>query len=161
MAMVAHALTPHQRRSWDAVGYAVVPGATSSARLLDLAAEVLGGPAELVATTVDVRAPGQRGTGWHHVGDGGRGVTAWVAFTPADLVAGCVWVVPGSHRDPPPAGVGGAAASTVAPDPATTRPLPLRAGDLLLLHDRLVRRVTDNHSVTPSAVRVSRFLPAG
>jgi ectoine hydroxylase-related dioxygenase (phytanoyl-CoA dioxygenase family) len=148
MATVTRALTPDQRRSWDEDGYAVVPAETSGARLLDLVAEVLGGPAEMVGTEPVERAPGAPAGRWRRAGDDGEhgGATAWVAVTVADLAAGCPWVVPGSHRTD-----GG------PPDPAATRPVPLAAGDLLLVHDRLLHRVTGNHTAAPAAARVSRF----
>jgi ectoine hydroxylase-related dioxygenase (phytanoyl-CoA dioxygenase family) len=148
MATVTRALTPDQHRSWDEDGYAVVPAETSGARLLDLVAEVLGGPAEMVGTEPVERAPGAPAGLWRRAGDDGehRGATGWVAVTVADLAAGCPWVVPGSHRTD-----GG------PPDPAATRPVPLAAGDLLLVHDRLLHRVTGNHTAAPAAARVSRF----
>jgi ectoine hydroxylase-related dioxygenase (phytanoyl-CoA dioxygenase family) len=154
MATVTRALTPDQHRSWEEDGFAVVPAETSGARLLDLVAEVLGGPVERVGTEPDERAPGAAAGRWRRSGDdradgggGPPGVTAWVAVTVADLAAGCPWVVPGSHRT----GDGG------PPDPAATRPVLLAAGDLLLVHDRLLHRVTGNHTAAPAAARVSRF----
>jgi len=158
MATVTRALTPDQHRSWDEDGYAVVPAETSGARLLDLVAEVLGGPAELVGTEPAERVPGAPAGRWRRAGDGG--VTAWVAVTVADLAAGCPWVVPGSHRtgDTRPEGNDARLPADAAPpDPAATRPVPLAAGDLLLVHDRLLHRVTGNHTAAPAAARVSRF----
>lgn len=158
MATVTRALTPDQYRSWDEDGYAVVPGETSGARLLDLVAEVLGGPAEWVGTEPVERVPGAPAGRWGRAGDGA--VTAWVAVTVADLAAGCPWVVPGSHRTGDARPAGGEASPPAdggAPDPAATRPVPLAAGDLLLVHDRLLHRVTGNNTATPAAARVSRF----
>jgi ectoine hydroxylase-related dioxygenase (phytanoyl-CoA dioxygenase family) len=152
MATVTRALTPDQRRSWDEDGYAVVPAETSGARLLDLVAELLGGAAERVGSEPVERAPGAPAGRWRRAGDDGGhgggdgGVTAWVAVTVADLAAGCPWVLPGSHRTD-----GG------PPDPAATRPVPLAPGDLLLLHDRLLHRVTGNHTAAPATARMSRF----
>lgn len=80
-------------------------------------------------------------------------VGLWMALEDAGLDNGCLWAVPGSHRGgvgrrflrAPDGGVRFDAEPT-APPAAEFVPLPVRAGDLVLLHGALVHRSDENRS---------------
>ena len=86
--------------------------------------------------------------------DGTHGCIAVLrlALTDATLASGCPWVLPGSHR--------GAQDLGLPVDGAV--PLPLDAGDAVLVDGELVQRVTDNQSVDATAALVVALTdPAG
>jgi ectoine hydroxylase-related dioxygenase (phytanoyl-CoA dioxygenase family) len=74
-----------------------------------------------------------------------------LALTDATLASGCPWVLPGSHR--------GAQDLGLPVDGAV--PVPLDAGDAVLVDGALVQRVTDNQSVDATAALVVSFRPVG
>lgn len=101
-----------------------------------IVADLVGPGAHVVASRVVVAPPGRSGGPWGRAGAGGApAVAVWHALTDATLENGCPWVVPGSHRGP---------AGDFERDGAM--PVPLSAGDVLVLHARLRCRSTDNHS---------------
>ena len=112
-----------------------------------------------------------RATPWHQDngvitadGDATPMVTVWFSLTDAPLEAGCLQVLPGSHRHglvphcPDENGE-----LSIPPDclpPQKPLPLPMRAGDVLFLHRRLCHASLPNLS---AAIRWSfdlRYIPA-
>jgi len=178
MATVTSALGPVPGAAWDADGYVLVPRVVdraTCAAVLDRAGDAsrphhdpavaaLGGAlvADLLGTAVEpapshlvLTLPGAAGTRWG-AGTGratGRlpagSVVLRLALTDATVATGCPWVVPGSHRGAEPPGL--------SADGAV--PVPLGAGDALLVDGALVHRVTDNHSVDATATLVVVFRP--
>ncbi|MEM8768048.1 MAG: phytanoyl-CoA dioxygenase family protein [Pseudomonadota bacterium] len=80
-------------------------------------------------------------------------VGLWLAVTEATLENGCLWVLPGSHRQPihehvpdrrPGANVG--YVEIVDQDFSEERPVTMAAGDLLVFHSHLMHRSRDNES---------------
>jgi len=104
-----------------------------------IVADLVGPGAQVVASRVDVAPSGHGGGRWGPAGaaPGGEApaVAVWHALTDATLENGCPWVVPGSHLGP--VGDGGRDGAV---------PVPLAAGDLLVLDARLRCRSTPNHS---------------
>jgi Phytanoyl-CoA dioxygenase (PhyH) len=175
MATVTSALGPLSDAAWDADGYAplrdLVDAATCAA-VLDragdatrprhdpvvaargaaLLADLLRTEVVSVSSHLVVTLPGSAGATWGVAdGSGGRTTVLRLALTDATLATGCPWVLPGSHRGVGPVGlpVDGAV------------PVPLAAGDALLVHGALVHRVTDNHSVDATAALVVAFRTVG
>jgi ectoine hydroxylase-related dioxygenase (phytanoyl-CoA dioxygenase family) len=175
MATVTSALGPLSDAAWDADGYAplrdLVDAATCAA-VLDragdatrphhdpvvaargaaLLADLLRSEVVSVSSHLVVTLPGSAGATWGVAdGSGGRTTVLRLALTDATLATGCPWVLPGSHRGVGPVGlpVDGAV------------PVPLAAGDALLVHGALVHRVTDNHSVDATAALVVAFRTVG
>jgi hypothetical protein len=175
MATVTSALGPLSDAAWDADGYVPlrdlmdpdtcaavldragdasrphhdpVVAALGAALLADLVrTEVVAASSDLVVTR-----PGSAGANWGRAdGTGGRTAVLRVALTEATLAGGCPWVLPGSHR--------GAAPLGLPVDGAV--PVPLGAGDALLVDGALLHRVTDNHSVDTTVALVVAFRTVG
>ncbi len=175
MATVTSALGPLSDAAWDADGYAplrdLVDPATCAA-LLDraghasrphhdpvvaalgaaLLADLLHTAVEAASSHLVVTGSGCAGTTWGRA-DGTRGCIAVLrlALTDATLASGCPWVLPGSHR--------GAQDLGLPVDGAV--PVPLDAGDAVLVDGALLQRVTDNQSVDATAALVVSFRPVG
>jgi Phytanoyl-CoA dioxygenase (PhyH) len=171
MATVTSALGPLSDAAWNADGYVPLRDLvdpTRCAALLDragdasgpfddptvvalaaaLLADLLHAETRVASSDLVVSRPGSPGTRWDRAdGIGGRTAVLWLALADLTLATGCPWVVPGSHREPEPAGlpVDGAV------------PVPLGAGDALLLDGALAHRMTDNHSADAVAALVVAF----
>lgn len=96
-------------------------------------------------------------TNWHQdngvvlpVADETDMLTVWFSLDDALVEHGCLQVVPGSHRagllTHCPAGPGGLEIPERVASRATARPLPMRRGDALFLHKRLVHGSLSNTS---------------
>jgi ectoine hydroxylase-related dioxygenase (phytanoyl-CoA dioxygenase family) len=94
-------------------------------------------------------------------------VGVWLACTDATLDNGCLWVVPGSHREPihehlpdrrPDANVG--YVEIVDHDLSSAVPVEMTAGDLLLFDSYLMHFSTDNQSSRPRAAMVYHYAPS-
>ena len=90
---------------------------------------------------------------WHQ--DNGYGtleppddLTVWIALDDTDARNGCLWVLPGSHRDGARAHERRGAMSSATVDEAGI-PLPMRAGDAVLFGSLLLHRSLPND--TPKA----------
>jgi ectoine hydroxylase-related dioxygenase (phytanoyl-CoA dioxygenase family) len=175
MATVTSALGPLSDAAWDADGYALLRDlvdAATCAAVLDragdatrphhdpvvaargaaLLADLLRTEVVAASSHLVVTLPGSAGATWGVAdGSGGRTAVLRLALTDTTLATGCPWVLPGSHRGVGPLGlpVDGAV------------PVPLAAGDALLVHGALVHRVTDNHSVDATAALVVAFRTVG
>jgi hypothetical protein len=180
MATVAMPPGPLSGAAWNADGYVpvrrVVDAATCAALLAgardgpeshpgavaalaaglgtDLLADLAGGPVDVASSRVVLTLPGAAGAPWARSPEGGRAVGVRLALTPADLAAGCPWVVAGSHRDGGSPGVPGLPVDGAVP-------VPLDAGDALVVDGDLLHRVTDNHSVAATAALVVVFRLTG
>jgi hypothetical protein len=108
-------------------------------------------------------------TPWHQ--DGGRlwglsqepELQLWTALDDAPVEAGCLEVLPGSHRAGLATPLGGVvSAALVAATDADRRalPVPARAGDVVLLHPHLWHRAGPNPTAAPRRALTACFLPA-
>ncbi|MGO9875288.1 MAG: phytanoyl-CoA dioxygenase family protein [Acidimicrobiia bacterium] len=91
-------------------------------------------------------------------------VGVWLACTDATLENGCLWVVPGSHREPvhehvpdrrPDANVG--YVEIVDHDLSSAVPVEMAAGDVLLFDSYLMHSSTDNQSARRRAAMVYHY----
>ncbi len=142
-------------------------------RVTGLVDELLGREAELLEARVVTLDPGEPGRLWHQAEvDGGPGAAVerslllHLALTDAGLAAGCPWVLPATHTGPArphahdtrPGSAGfHARRRIVGVDRSEARPVPLRAGDLLVLDGLAVHRWADNHAREPVAVLLCRY----
>jgi ectoine hydroxylase-related dioxygenase (phytanoyl-CoA dioxygenase family) len=94
-------------------------------------------------------------------------VGVWLACTDATLENGCLWVVPGSHRERihehipdqrPNANVG--YVEIVDYDLSSAVPVVMAAGDLLLFDSYLMHYSTDNQSSKRRAAMVYHYAPS-
>lgn len=108
---------------------------------------------------------------WQHLDRPGS-VTAWTALTGTTTRNGCVWVVPGSHRDGILAGHGqdgfpfryaAGDASPVAPFFGARRavPLCLQPGDVSFHHCLTLHGSGENAAEEPRYGYTTHFLPSG
>ncbi len=91
------AMHPH-RHSERAKDWALHP------RVLEVLAALLGRPALLAQTMYYFKPPGAKGQGMHQdnfylLAAPATCIAAWTAIDAATLDNGCLWVVPGSHRN--------------------------------------------------------------
>jgi ectoine hydroxylase-related dioxygenase (phytanoyl-CoA dioxygenase family) len=93
-------------------------------------------------------------------------VGVWLACTDATIENGCLWIVPGSHREPihehvpdrrPNANVG--YVEIVDHDLSSAVPVEMHAGDLLLFDSYLMHFSTDNKSSRPRTAMVYHYAP--
>jgi ectoine hydroxylase-related dioxygenase (phytanoyl-CoA dioxygenase family) len=153
MAAVVSSPGPSRHAGWWDRGYVVIrwPDVGTGPRAVDLARDVLGPDAAVVATRVDVDEPGTFGRPWTRVdGAAGRSVVIWHALTPATLEGGCPWLVPGSHLGP----VGDF-------DRDGAVPVTMAAGDLLVFDARLRHRTSGNHSPDARVAVVVEYAAGG
>ena len=94
-------------------------------------------------------------------------VGVWLACTDATTENGCLWAVPGSHREPvhehvpdrrPNANVG--YVEIVDHDLSTAVPVEMTTGDVLLFDSYLMHFSTDNASSRPRAAMVYHYAPS-
>jgi hypothetical protein len=144
MATVVSSAASGSDAAWAEQGYAVIRRVdVGTGQLAAQVIAALAGPgAVAVRSRVDVAPPGGPGGPWRSArGSDGQGgppapaAAVWHALTEATLEGGCPWVVPGSHLGP---------AGDYDRDGAV--PVPLAAGDVLVLDGRLRHRACDNHS---------------
>jgi hypothetical protein len=129
--------------TWGEEGYVVIRRLDVGSRQVaaGIVADLVGPDAQVAASRVDVAPPGDAGGRWGPAGAGAGGggeapaVAVWHALTDATLENGCPWVVPGSHLGQVGDG-----------DRDGAVPVPLVAGDVLVLDARLRCRSTPNHS---------------
>ena len=126
--------------------------------LHELARPVLGDALDCFLSQFIFKNPGAWGQPWHQDGfyfpfDREPQMGLWLAVTEATVENGCLWVLPGSHRDPihehvpdrrPNANVG--YVEIVDRDTAEEIAVEMSPGDLLVFHSRLMHRSKDNDS---------------
>ena len=124
--------------------------------IVDRVEEILGPELDCFQSQFIFKNPGVVGQPWHQ--DSlyfdftlQPQVGVWVALTRATLENGCLWVLPGSHREPihphipdrrPEANRG--YLEIVDHDFGARIPVPMEAGDVLFFHSFLMHMSTDN-----------------
>lgn len=126
--------------------------------LLALVSSLLGPDLDCFLSQFIFKNPAAWGQPWHQDSfyfpfDRGPQVGLWLAVTGATLENGCLWVLPGSHREPihehvpdrrPDANFG--YVEIVDHDFGEERPVTMAPGDLLVFHSHLMHRSKDNRS---------------
>jgi phytanoyl-CoA hydroxylase len=119
---------------------------------------ILGPELDCFLSQFIFKNPGAWGQPWHQDGfyfpfDRAPQVGLWLAVTAATEENGCLWVLPGSHRDPihehvpdrrPNANIG--YVEIVDRDTSGEIPVEMARGDLLVFDSRLMHRSKDNLS---------------
>jgi ectoine hydroxylase-related dioxygenase (phytanoyl-CoA dioxygenase family) len=127
-------------------------------RLLGLVTELLGPRVDCFLSQFIFKNPGAWGQPWHQDSfyfpfDHTPQIGLWLAISDATLKNGCLWVLPGSHREPvhahvtdrrPGANLG--YVEIVDHDMSEAIPVLIQAGDLLVFHSHLMHRSMDNQS---------------
>jgi ectoine hydroxylase-related dioxygenase (phytanoyl-CoA dioxygenase family) len=130
----------------------------ASPEVLEIGRSLLGPRLDCFLSQFIFKNPGAWGQPWHQDSfyfpfDRAPQVGLWLAVTEATLENGCLWVLPGSHREPvhehvpdrrPHANVG--YVEIVDHDFAEEVPVLLQPGDLLVFHSHLMHRSKDNAS---------------
>jgi len=134
--------------------------------LVAISRQLIGAEVDCFLSQFIFKNPGAWGQPWHQDEfyfpfDRHPQVGFWLAVSDATLENGCLYVLPGSHRDPvhehvpdrrPNANVG----YLEIVDRETTEAIPvqMRAGDLLVFHSRLMHCSSNNESDAPRAAMV-------
>jgi len=142
-------------------------------RLLDLVADLLGPDLDIFLSQFIFKNPGAYGQPWHQDSlyfdfTPDHQVGVWLAVSEATLENGCLWVLPGSHREPVhdhvpdqrPGSLHGYM-EIVDHDMDGAVPVLMDPGDVLLFDSHLMHRSTDNESTGPRAAMVYHYSPAG
>ena len=169
------AMQPH-RYSEKALGWLIQPGV--AAVLEDL----LGKPALGAQTMYYFKPPGAKGQGMHQdnfylLAKPATCIAAWTAIDSADIDNGCLYVVPGSHRDSiycPEEGAEkwmsyGDSHITKFPRDQKPIPVPVKRGDTMFFSGNLIhgsgpnrtkdrsRRTFIGHYIDDASEQVARF----
>ncbi len=126
--------------------------------VLEIARTVLGAKLDCFLSQFIFKNPGAWGQPWHQDGfyfpfDREPQMGLWLAVTEATQANGCLWVLPGSHRDAihehvpdrrEGANVG--YVEIVDRDTSDEIAVEMAPGDLLVFHSRLMHRSRDNGS---------------
>ncbi len=141
--------------------------------VLEIGGRVLGPRLDCFLSQFIFKNPGAWGQPWHQDGfyfpfDREPQMGLWLAVTEATQENGCLWVVPGSHRDPihehvpdrrPNANVG--YVEITGRDTSSEIPVEMAPGDLLVFHSRLMHRSKDNESARLRAAMVYHLAEHG
>jgi phytanoyl-CoA hydroxylase len=125
-------------------------------RTLDIGRSLLGPQIDCFLSQFIFKNPAAWGQPWHQDSfyfrfDRTPQVGFWLAVTEATLDNGCLWILPGSHREPvhkhvpdrrPDANIG--YVEIVDYDFSLEQPVTMAAGDLLVFHSHLMHRSKDN-----------------
>jgi phytanoyl-CoA hydroxylase len=134
---------------------------------------MLGNDLDCFLSQFIFKNPGAWGQPWHQDEfyfpfDRSPQVGLWLAVSQATLENGCLWVLPGSQREPvhehvpdrrPNANYG--YVEIVDHDMGAAVPVLMQPGDLLVFHSRLMHRSTDNQSDDIRAAMVFHFAEHG
>lgn len=112
-----------------------------------------------------VMSPGSTPTPWHqdlYYWPTALTLTCWIALTATEERTGCLLVAPGSHVciAPVAKGVGEKFEEFIPPQEAArweTRPLPMDAGEFVILSDRILHRSAANLGSDDRVALVGRF----
>jgi ectoine hydroxylase-related dioxygenase (phytanoyl-CoA dioxygenase family) len=129
-----------------------------SPEILAIGRGLLGPRLDCFLSQFIFKNPAAWGQPWHQDSfyfpfDRAPQVGLWLAVTEATLENGCLWVLPGSHREPihehvpdrrPNANIG--YVEIVDHDFSGERPVTMEPGDLLVFHSHLMHRSKDNRS---------------
>ncbi|MBW2446714.1 MAG: phytanoyl-CoA dioxygenase family protein [Deltaproteobacteria bacterium] len=144
-----------------------------SPRILDIGRSLLGPRIDCFLSQFIFKNPAAWGQPWHQDSfyfpfDRAPQVGFWLAVTEATLDNGCLWVLPGSHREPihehgpdrrPGANIG--YVEIVDCDFSEERAVTMAAGDLLVFHSHLMHRSKDNRSDSLRAAMVYHMAEHG
>lgn len=142
-------------------------------RVLDVVAELIGPAIDVFLSQFIFKNPGAYGQPWHQDSyyfpfEPDHQVGVWLAVTEATLANGCLWVLPGSHREPVHEHVPDRRADSqygyveiVDHDMSGAVPVLMDPGDLLVFDSHLMHRSTDNESDGIRAAMVYHYSPAG
>ena len=144
------------------------------ARVLDEVARLLGAEElDVFLSQFIFKNPGAYGQPWHQDSwyfpfEPDHQLGVWLAVTEATLENGCLWVLPGSHREPVHEHVPDSRPDSqygyveiVDHDMSGAVPVLMSPGDLLLFDSHLMHRSTDNESSGIRAAMVWHYSPAG
>ena len=141
--------------------------------LLALVHPILGPALDCFLSQFIFKNPGAWGQPWHQDSyyfhfDRSPQVGVWLAVTEATLENGCLYVLPGSHREPihqhvpdhrPHANVG--YVEIVDHDMERAVPVTMEPGDLLVFHSHLMHCSRDNTSSAHRAAMVYHYASHG
>jgi ectoine hydroxylase-related dioxygenase (phytanoyl-CoA dioxygenase family) len=141
--------------------------------ILDIGRSLLGPRVDCFLSQFIFKNPGAWGQPWHQDSfyfpfDRTPQVGFWLAVTQATLENGCLWVLPGSHREPvrkhvpdrrPNANFG--YVEIVDRDFSEEQPVTMAPGDLLVFHSHLMHRSEDNGSDSLRAAMVYHMAEHG
>jgi phytanoyl-CoA hydroxylase len=144
-----------------------------SAEILEIGRELLTPQLDCFLSQFIFKNPEAWGQPWHQDShyfkfDRSPQVGLWLAVTEATLDNGCLWVLPGSHREPvhehvpdrrPNANFG--YVEIVDQDFEDAIPVMMSPGDLLVFHSHLMHRSRDNESDRLRAAMVFHLAERG
>ena len=126
--------------------------------ILDIGRSLLGPRIDCFLSQFIFKNPAAWGQPWHQDSfyfpfDRAPQVGFWLAVTEATLENGCLWVLPGSHREPVHehvpdrrAGANVGYMEIVDHDFSDELPVTMAPGDLLIFHSHLMHRSKENES---------------
>ena len=140
-----------------------------SADLADAVCDLLGPDIDCFQSQFILKNPGVIGQPWHQDSfyfyfDKQPQIAAWVALSRATLANGCLWVLPGSHKEPihkhipdrrPAANKG--YLEIVDTDFSGRIAVTMEAGDVLFFHSYLMHMSTDNEAAERRAAMVYHY----
>lgn len=141
--------------------------------VLGILTQLLGTDVDLFLSQFIFKAPSAYGQPWHQDSyyfpfSESHQVGVWLAVTRATVRNGCLWVVPGTHRDPihehvPDDRPNATHAYTGVPDvdQAAAVPVEMSPGDVLFFDSHLLHSSTDNASDEVRAAFVCHYARAG
>ena len=142
-------------------------------QVLGLAVGLIGPDLDCFLSQFIFKNAGALGQPWHQDSfyfrfDREPQVGIWLAVTEATLENGCLYVVPGSQREPVHehvpdrrSGANYGYVEIVDHDMSSSVPVEMKAGDLLVFHSHLMHRSTDNRSPALRAAMVYHLAQAG
>ncbi|HLX36931.1 MAG TPA: phytanoyl-CoA dioxygenase family protein [Candidatus Binataceae bacterium] len=142
-------------------------------RYVAIAQELLDPEIDCFVTQFIFKNRGAMGQPWHQDShyfafSKSPQVGFWLAITPATRDNGCLYVLPGSHREPVHKHVPDTRTHAlygyeeiVDYDPSASTPVLMDTGDLLVFHSHLMHRSTDNDSAGIRAAMVWHYAAAG
>ena len=82
----------------------IIKSYAGSQFISEVLSEIVSPNVKCLQTMFFIKAPGKKGQSWHQdeyfIPTRDRSLTgAWIALDDADVSNGCLWVIPGSHRD--------------------------------------------------------------
>jgi ectoine hydroxylase-related dioxygenase (phytanoyl-CoA dioxygenase family) len=153
-----HAVNPEDRVSkvFNCHAEGVTRQVAESPAVVDVVADLLGPDIDCFQSQFIFKNPGVIGQPWHQ--DSfyfdftlQPQIGVWVALTRATLENGCLWVLPGSHREPIHTHVPdrrkearSSYVEIVDHDFAAQEPVLMEPGDVLFFHSFLMHKSTDN-----------------
>ncbi|WP_195908437.1 phytanoyl-CoA dioxygenase family protein [Novosphingobium sp. Gsoil 351] len=135
--------------------------------------EILGGDLDCFQSQFIFKNPGVIGQPWHQDSyyfrfDRQPQVGVWVALSRATLDNGCLWVLPGSHKDGVHEHVpdrrpeaNRAYTEIISEDDSARQPALMEPGDVLFFHSYLMHMSTDNVAQERRAAMVYHYARAG